>query len=295
MSRLESLIAANILTGSLPQTTGEVSAKFLKGARKALDIYRSWGLPRNVDLSSFTPVELKTNGEKVGLFFTLGVDSFYSLLTHVNEIDDIIYVAGFERRLKEKVLNDVMDKIELVARKYDKGCYLIDSNLRDTVDKYADWYRYGHGPSLASVALSMDHTYKKIYIAASNTLKVIQKCSSHPYIDPLWSTETLTFVHDAPITRIEKLKKISESQFALDLLRVCYQGHSYNCSKCPKCVRTMLSIHLLGLNSTSFGKRPSLSAINKLSHQEMNTTGWPLWDQNIKELEKLLKALKGQL
>jgi len=206
-----------------------------------------------------------------------------------------VYVIGFERRLTDQTKREVIEKVQLVADHFGKNAVFVHSSLRDRLDKLMDWYRYGHGPALASVILEMEHVYKKIYVAASNTMYAIQKCSTHPYIDPLWSTETLEFAHDAPISRLDKLRGLADNQFALDLLRVCFQGGAYNCSQCEKCVRTMMSLSVLGLNSAAFGKRPPLSHINKLSHQANGTTAWALWNQNIVEMEELLKALKGQL
>lgn len=295
MSHLESKIAANLLTGKLPITKGEVSEKFLKGARKALDIYLEWGAPHDVDLSGFTPVVHKKGGDKVACFFTLGVDSFYTLINNIDEIDDIIYVVGFEVRLKPQVLKEVIETIQRVADYFGKNAVFIHSNVRDRLDKFVEWYKYGHGPALASVALAHEHLYKKIYIAASNTMTIIQKASTHPYIDHLWSTETLQFVHDSPITRVEKMKKIAEHQFAVDLIRVCFQGKEYNCNKCEKCVRTMITLKLLGLESKSFGNLPSLADISEISKKSFGTITWPMWIQNIEEAEKMLKALKGQL
>lgn len=296
MSRLESMIAANIVTDELPQTTGEVSERFLNGARKALDIYRSWGLRWNVDLSRFTPVVHKDGGDRVAAFFTLGVDSFYTLLTHLDEIDDLIYVTTFELKLSERILEEVVEKINFVAEHLGKNAVFIESDIRDRLDRYAHWHTYGHSPALASIGLSMEDRYRKIYIAATNDREDhAYHVSSHPQIDHLWSTETLEFVHDAPITRPEKIRRISEHQFALDLIRVCYKGTSYNCSKCSKCVRTMISIHLLGLNSASFGKFPPLRDINRLGQKERRLPSWPNWHQNIEEAENLLKAMKGQL
>jgi len=298
------MIAANFVTGILPEAKGKVSAKFLKGARKAINIYKSWGLRNDVDLSRFTPVEHTDGGGRVGAFFTLGVDSFYTLLRNINEIDDIIYVKGFERKLSRDVLEQIREKMNQVGRLFGKQAIFWISDIRDNMDRYVNWQPFGHGPALAAEALLRENIYKKIFIPGTNDTPIIH-CASHPDIDPLWSTETLEFVHHGVISRLEKIKYIAEkSQCALDLIRVCYQGDNYNCNKCTKCVRTIISLNLLGLHSASFGRRPSLETINKharktIAKGELYLPGknprWPLWEQNIKEAEQLLKALKGQL
>lgn len=295
MSRLESIITANFLTGKLPEIEGEVSAKFLKGARNAIDTYRKWGLKADVDLSSFTPVEHKKGGDRVATFFTLGVDSFYTLLSNIDEIDDIVYVNGFEKRLNKDVLEQVIYKIKMVARHFNKNAVFWNSGIRDYLDNHVSWLPYGHGPALASEGLLREGSYKKIYISATNAPPV-KYFASHPDIDPLWSTETLEFVHYGSISRLKKLEYISKkSQYAMDLIRVCYQGKKYNCGECPKCVRTIINCNLLGIQSSAFGRRPSLQKINKLAKEIIGGPMWPMWEQNIHEAEQLLKALKGQL
>jgi len=291
------MIASKFITGKLPETEGEVSAKFLQGARKAIDIYREWGLKADVDLSSFTPVEHKNGGDRVATFFTLGVDSFYTLFSNIDEIDDIIYIQGFEKRLQKNVLEQVLVNLRMVANRFGKNAVIWSSNARDYLDKYVHWLKFGHGPALVSEGLLRESSYKKIYISASTAIP-IKYNATHKDIDHLWNTETLEFVHFGLVSRLEKLKYISEkSQYAMDLLRVCYHGtNKYNCSDCAKCVRTIISINLLGLQSSAFGPRPSLQRINDLAIDVKNNNRTVhTWEQNIHEAEQLIKALKGHL
>lgn len=294
MSRLESMIAANFLTGKLPEYQGEVSEKFLKGARKAIDLYRGWGWNGNVDLSGFTPVKHKVGGDKVGSFFTLGVDSFYTLLRN-EDIEDIIYIYGFEKKLSRDVLEQIENRIEQVAKLFDKKAVFWTSHIRSYLDKHANWPKYSHGPALAAEGLLRENIYKKLYIPASFHDPAIA-FGSHPTTDPLWSTESLEFVHDGLLSRTEKIKYIaSKSSFAMDKLRVCFQGKEYNCCDCKKCARTIISLNLLGLQSAAFKKRPSLKKISQFAQEERDKPTWALWMQNINEAQKLIKALKGEL
>ena len=61
---------------------------------------------------------------------------------------------------------------------------------------------------------------------------------SHPLLDPLWSTETLAFVHDGcEANRMEKVRRIAESPLLLEGLRVCVDDRGpdvYNCGSCWK-------------------------------------------------------------
>lgn len=300
MSRLESMIAKHLLTGSLPETTGEVSARFLRGARQALDRFRLWGLDTDVDLSTFTPVVHTDGGNRVACFFTLGVDSLYTLITHLDEIDDVIYVENFEVRLQPDVRQYTLEQIKAVAEQFGKNAVFARSDARRILNPVGSWLIFGHGPALASVGLSYEHVYRKIYIASSNEAAIIPPSATHPEIDPLWSTETLEFVHDAMLTRIDKLREIGKHQDLLDKLRVCWQGHTYNCGECEKCVRTKVSLHLLGLESAALPGVPTLKRINELGREHYG--GLPAtWDQNLAEAVRigadpdLIAALSGQL
>jgi hypothetical protein len=59
-------------------------------------------------------------------------------------------------------------------------------------------------------------------------------------LDPLWSTETLTVVHDGcEMGRIDKVRFMAESQLVLDTLRLC---PAYNCGRCIKCLPTIIDL-----------------------------------------------------
>jgi hypothetical protein len=74
---------------------------------------------------------------------------------------------------------------------------------------------------------------------------------THLTIDHLWSTEQLNFVHDGwEATRFDKVdEQIARSPLALKYLRVCYMNEkaTYNCGKCEKCLRTMVSLLAAGV------------------------------------------------
>ena len=73
-----------------------------------------------------------------------------------------------------------------------------------------------------------------------------------PILDPLWSTEALSFSHDGcEAQRIDKIRFIcnQNERAILENLRVCTTselGYQYNCGKCEKCLRTMIGLHICG-------------------------------------------------
>ena len=63
-------------------------------------------------------------------------------------------------------------------------------------------------------------------------------------LDPLWSTEGLTVVHDGcEADMFAKMAFVSRSPLVLETLRVCPGfGNGYNCGRCMKCMRTMVAL-----------------------------------------------------
>jgi len=146
--------------------------------------------------------------------------------------------------LREKVSK----KIREVASSFNKNCIEIETNLREVLDTYVSWGKQGHGPALAAVAHLLSPLLSRVYIATSNTyLSLGLKWGSHPILDHLWSSESLEFIHDGcEATRVEKVSLISEYDVALQSLRVCWKNPNsvYNCGRCEKCLRTMISLKI---------------------------------------------------
>jgi hypothetical protein len=73
-------------------------------------------------------------------------------------------------------------------------------------------------------------------------------------LDPLWSTEAVELVHDAVESRrVDKVRAVSGSGAALRVLRVCLANtHRYKCGRCEKCLRTLVTLRLLGVEAPTF-------------------------------------------
>jgi hypothetical protein len=93
--------------------------------------------------------------------------------------------------------------------------------------------------------------FRNTIIASSHSEDDRMPWGSHPQTDHLWSTESSHLVHDGVIRRSEKIRLIGQTPNALRGLRVCWQDTAYNCGICEKCLRTRLSLRLLGLKSES--------------------------------------------
>jgi hypothetical protein len=72
---------------------------------------------------------------------------------------------------------------------------------------------------------------------------------SDPGIDYLLSTETTQVIHHGTgFRRTEKTEAIARWEETHDKLRVCaFDDSTLNCSKCEKCIRTMMTLDILGV------------------------------------------------
>ena len=185
----------------------------------------------------------------VGVFFTGGVDSFFSLIANLDEVDTIVYVLGFDLRPAQAGLwGQVKEMLGEVAKHYDKRLIVVETNLRKFLDESLTW-GMTHGVALAAVGHLLAGDLRKIFIGSTFSREQLHPWGSHPDFDPLWSSSDLELVHDGvDVTRLEKLERLVEDGFPLEHLRVCWTNpeEAYNCGKCSKCFRTMSGFEVLG-------------------------------------------------
>ena len=139
--------------------------------------------------------------------------------------------------------------IHRVAAHFGKRAVEIQTNLHDLLDPYVGWQAMAHGAALAAVGHLLSSHLARIYIPATYSHEIKGHAGSDPLLDPLWSTETLEFVHDgSEASRLAKVALVAQSDIALQSLRVCYRnfGGAYNCGRCEKCLRTMMNLHAVG-------------------------------------------------
>lgn len=192
----------------------------------------------------------------VGQFFSLGVDSFYTLLKSMNGLSSIIppvthliHMVGVETpfvngRNFEKTRRQASE----VARAVGKECICGITNIRNEFP--LNWLYYYSGAGLASTALSLSSGFRYFLIPSTNAYNDLTPEGSSPLVDPLYSTEHTKLIHDgSEITRAQKIAKmVGHNSLALKYLRSCTANHGevFNCGRCPKCIKTMLSLQVIG-------------------------------------------------
>jgi len=261
---LAALLAPAMCLGESLKIEGSVSPKLLRASKDIQAIYRCWKpalAPVDVGVGIGTPRrrDPKDGTGDNGLFFSLGVDSGYSLAKNLHEhpaddetVTDLVTVLGFDVYLAERQrFVAMLESVTKLGSSFGKRVLPVSTNLRDFTDKIADWVELYHGAALASVALALGRKFQHMVIAATHTYADLLPLGSHPVLDPLWSTETLSFSHDGcEADRLGKMRRIAEVPALLSTLRVCATGETtdaYNCGQCPKCLMTMIGLHIVGV------------------------------------------------
>lgn len=228
-----------------------MSRQMLGNVETIEDIFACWQPDtfRHVAIQAQPTCLATQTSAEVACFFSCGVDSFFTLLKHRDEITTLLLVHGFDISLESTALSaKVSAAVRDVAARLNKKVIEIETNIRAFSDLHLGWDIY-HGSALAAVALMLPPDFSKIYVPASHTYSDLMPWGSHPLVDPLWGTEQLQIIHDGcEATRVEKVAALSKSDVAMTTLRVCWRNPqgAYNCGRCDKCLRTMVNLYLAG-------------------------------------------------
>jgi hypothetical protein len=261
---LAAVLLPAMRTGETVEISGYVSPRLLRSSDEIQAIYRSFDktlsyaqIKAVVREKHLTPMRRTS---RRGLFFSCGIDSYYSLFKNLanhpqdeETITDLITVRGFDLSFASNpaVFRTMVANTRTVSREYRKNAVPVATNVRELAVRFVDWQSLYVGAAIASVALSLEGVFEKVYVASSYSHDQLIPYGSHPALDPLWSTEQLTIVHDAYETRrVDKVRFIAQYPVVTKTLRVCtyrpFSASIYNCGVCEKCLRTMVNLYVAG-------------------------------------------------
>jgi hypothetical protein len=244
---------------------GPVDAELLRHAHELMEVWSCWRPgkhPIRVIAEASDPSEQQ--GTRTGLFFTAGVDSFYSLLHHdelahlhpewkMRPVDDLIYVEGYDIPLRHRpALDRKRVALQTVAAETGKTLVTLTTNYRDTGVSLRPkaWGPIVHGPAVAASGLLLGRRWDRLLLSASFGYDELNPWGSTAVTDPLCSTSATRLWHygaDASSDRLRKMECLSRFDVAMNHLHVCWQDFSdRNCGTCEKCFRTLLALDLVG-------------------------------------------------
>lgn len=214
----------------------------------------------------------------VGCSFSGGVDSFYTVfrqlspqpdsddfrLTHALMVNGFDQIVDFEGTGSSQRLYDIYQP---VMEELGVTFLMIDSNLKLYRDAVFEGYELvrSYGSPLSACVHACQKIFGRFSLASHATYAYqdLEPFGSHPVLDHLLSTDQLQMMHyGSAASRVDKLRYLARFPQVRESLRVCFaapmfnepRGSVVNCCRCEKCVRTIVTLDILGLREafTSF-------------------------------------------
>ncbi|MFQ1699657.1 hypothetical protein ACJ5NV_03570 [Loktanella agnita] len=264
---------------------------------EAMEIYKT-DFPDICDviqLETVTYHRPKSETQRVGSFYSGGVDSLYNIAEHkrlqkqygILSVTDLWLIQGMDIKLSDDALWHQTKSLLSDPEAWSEGmCYVdIRTNARDIHDKFAPWEQLGFGPILGGIAKCFSPIVGTALIGSYAKYTDIIPHASSPLVDPMWSCGRQTVRHfSCRASRIEKIETIAGyAPELLQNLRVCYLNPegAYNCGRCEKCLRTQMQLMLCNcLDECKMFDQPltpqSLQKL-QLPWQKKNHYTWDFW------------------
>jgi hypothetical protein len=249
------------------ELSGPLSAELVSALGPIQSVYAHW-LPtaREIDVRWAGRLSGTVRRGDVGLFFSCGVDSWYSLLASADrarigrevEVTHLVNVHGVDIDVgswKLDVAREVARNTSRIAESFGLGAVHVATNLRQFYSSTGLSWRWGQAGALAAIALLLGDDFRRFLVAAGPPNSAVvaypdwEAGHCHPLLMPMLSTTRCELVIDGgAIDRHRKVKRVVRAPLALETLRVCWASHepAYNCGRCAKCVRTMVELASVG-------------------------------------------------
>lgn len=211
-----------------------------------------------------------------GSMFSGGIDSFYTYLCKEDELTHIVFAGGLDIAVDEtERFERSVQYYRDFARSRGKKLISLWTNIKNFFPDVS--MAVHHGQVLAAFGIMLGFT--RTYIPASHTYAELAPWGSHPLTDPLLSTEVTTTVHHGALPRREKVRRVGQDTQCMSMLRVCNSSDEYNCGVCEKCLRTRMSLRLLGLRSATLEPLDDLRSIKAL--RLFSDSDLTFWQDNL--------------
>lgn len=214
------------------------------------------------------------NNNKVAMFFSGGLDSVSTLISHIDENPILLSVWGSDISYdNESGWNLVHSAISEASQEFLLDEYVIKSTFRE-FDREQElsrdfskilgdgwWHGVKHGIGLLGNAAPLLYVMRisTVYIASSFSPKYgFHTCASDPTIDNYVKFFDCSVVHDGyEYSRQDKINRIvsfSRLHHKSIKLHVCWESQKgSNCCNCEKCIRTIAGLWAEGEDPAYYG------------------------------------------
>ncbi len=247
------LLIAAAARGEALTLAGAVDERWRDGTAGALALAQQWwgyrASPPQVELdttAALPPREPRGDG----LCFSLGVDSFFSLMRWPGVLRWLVFVHGYDVPLDDRVrMQAIRTSLLEVAQARGVRPVIVRTNLREHPAFAAAPWEMTHGGALAAVGHLLQFHLDRLVVSASYPRVAPHPWGSHWQLDPLWSSRRVEIAHFGDHRwRAEKLVEIADEPLVQRHLRVCWENRraTGNCGRCEKCLRTELALAQAG-------------------------------------------------
>ncbi|WP_164667405.1 hypothetical protein [Virgibacillus doumboii] len=202
---------------------------------------------------------IKSKGA-VGTGLSCGIDSFATIIDHLSNSCPESYkithytffnVGSHGDNGGEKARKLFKERAEITrkyAREFGKEFISVDSNISEILSMN---FRKTNTLRSLSAVLILQKLFNVYYYSSSVPLyrfklKKEDSAGFDIFNTNMLSTETIRFFSSCPIiTRVEKTKLVADYTPSYKYLNVCFFS-KHNCGKCPKCLRTLLTLEIIG-------------------------------------------------
>jgi hypothetical protein len=218
--------------------------------------------PIDFDFQKIKAAELRPEPRAVGQAFSGGVDSFFTLWSHLPENQPLeefrvthgLFIQGMDFELSETAAyQSALQKLSLLFK--DSGLTLIPAATNGR-----DFWRYRisleimYGTLVIGTAMALGKLLTKFYFPATYAYSHIVPVGSSPVSDHLLSTENLQIIHHGGrFSRHKKMDRIVGWEPVQRYLRVCARTpkemDGMNCSRCNKCMQIGARLEIFGVYS----------------------------------------------
>lgn len=207
--------------------------------------------PITVKVAGFRTEGPSRHTKSTACLLTGGIDSLFTARSRKSDINTFINVVHREGLDASRIATSPNASLTEFSVTQNKTLITIETNMMSSFPEVFDaWASLAHGAGYAAAGHFLGQDIDRLMISASFSFDQLRPWGSHPETDALLSSDNLAIEHiGAATNRFEKLRSLSEDSVSIRHLSICEHGPQsgpfLNCSKCQKCLRTMIGLDLI--------------------------------------------------